>query len=84
MNNKDFIEKFAGVEFNRTTSTFSAFCNIYFPKALQNFADKICKAQRENCRIHVGKHSGGSLKIHRIANQASYAEQPEIEELLTM
>jgi len=47
----------------------------YFSEALQNFADRICKKQRENCANT--QHISVSIYKEQILN----AEQPKIDEL---
>ena len=57
------------------------FINRIFPKALRNFADKICKEQRENC---AKKYTQESLLLESapvFADDITFAEQPKIEEL---
>jgi hypothetical protein len=46
-----------------------------FPAALQNFADKICEAQRELCNNHA--HVGMGYWVEGVLE----ADQPEIDEL---
>jgi len=67
----------------RIKAETQAFYEKYFPEALQNFADKICEQQRENCAIIYAEEvlSGDGLPI--LAYNIINAEQPEIEELLT-
>lgn len=48
-----------------------------FPEALQNFADKICEKQRENCEFQMKQNSIDWAYSRKIIN----AEQPKIEEL---
>ena len=78
---KEFIEKFLPdyeqkrknytKEHNIFSDTFFA-CE-FFPQALQNFSDKLCSKQRENC-----------FKSAEIIDKdvMMSAEQPKIEELL--
>ena len=49
---------------------------LFFPEALQNFADKICEKQRENCL--------GACPVEmdkRYCNDVQNAEQPKIDEI---
>ncbi|MDR0754177.1 MAG: hypothetical protein LBF04_02190 [Prevotellaceae bacterium] len=52
--------------------------NLYFPEALQNFADRICEAQRESCDYEFSK-TDGWIPCYNVIR----AKQPKIEELLT-
>jgi len=57
-----------------------AFIENYFPEALQNFADRICEKQRENC-VNIAsplKYNGiMGVNYDSIRN----AKQPKIEEI---
>ena len=62
------------------------FYEKHFPEALQNFADKICEKQRENCAENtiIEKFKYETLlteKINHIKEVIKNAEQPKIEEL---
>ena len=62
-----------------------SFVEKYFPEALQNFADKICEKQRENCyelsEIDYGSWDGwGDIpKLNK--ESVMRAKQPKIDEL---
>jgi len=81
----------------RIKAETQAFYEKYFPEALQNFADKICERQRENCHNYFKKQYeiglaeiGGEpnipvevINIHLGEELINSVEQPKIEELLT-
>ena len=59
---------------------YNYFSVMYFPEALQNFADKICEKQRENCARAANfqcDYCGREQNINDIKN----SEQPKIEEV---
>jgi hypothetical protein len=51
-----------------------------FPKALQNFADRICYAQRENC-AEAADDWFHNVYGYTFKEMVSNAEMPKIEEL---
>ena len=53
------------------------FISSYFSETLQNFADKICEAQRENCIINCKEANDHLTYLNGINN----AKQPKINEL---
>jgi len=53
------------------------FNSKYFPEALQNYTDRICKEQRENC-IDAWVNTVGA---YYTPNNIKKAKQPKIEEL---
>ena len=58
------------------------FFRRHFSEALQNFVDRICKEQRENCTI-VSKYyvNGVNTTFDNFFKEMRNAEQPKIEEL---
>ena len=85
---QEFIEAFLP-DYKRKKKNFRfkgvSFSDKYFPEALQNFADRICKNQRMLC-FKKTKKAMASLNFPyfegSIYNGTIEAEQPEIE-LLT-
>jgi hypothetical protein len=62
-------------------SDTEAFARVYFSDALQNFADRICEAQRMNC---ANEAQAELADTEPSIDQCSvaYAKQPRINELL--
>ena len=91
---QEFIEAFLP-DYKRKKKNFRfkgvSFSDKYFPEALQNFADRICQKQRENCvdyynNIGIDYKKHWTKDIEPTARQLLFliinAKQPEIE-LLT-
>jgi DNA-binding protein Fis len=101
---KEFLEKFLP-DFNAKELDFTVnelglhfrikvesdkFYEKYFPEAIQNFADKLCEKQRENCYGEVLRYPyeiyDEDMKETNLCEIADIvlhdAEQPEIEELI--
>ena len=53
------------------------FADEYWDEAIQNFADKICQKQRENCAHSLVYDEPRGESQHRILN----AEQPKTEQI---
>ena len=54
----------------------------WFTEALQNFVDKICKAQKQLCSYHATyTHCGRCEHNKELYDAIKNAEQPKIEEL---
>ena len=51
-----------------------------FPEALQNYTDKVCKKQRENCRDNLFMED--PLDWRTATNSILTAKQPKIEEIV--
>ena len=84
---KEFLEKFCEIQkidkkfFGMFNDVHSGLVQLdlfkkYFPEALQNYDDIICKKQRMNCAI-AWKNGQDYDTYNEILN----AEQPKIEEL---
>jgi len=94
---KEFMKNFSKIgneKFLSEDGTEMTGFNIKdFPKALQNFADKICEMQRKNClessdtkEVVAGVHAGGntfsnSYRTVIDAKSIINAPQPKIEKL---
>jgi len=64
----------------------SEFIWEYFPDALQNFADRICKKQRENCIDEIKDYVVAELENWRVievrlGDMQLEFKQPKIDEL---
>ena len=86
---KEFLEKFCEIQkidkkfFGMFNDVHSGLVQLdlfkkYFPEAMQNLADKICKKQRENC-YNAFPDKLGDWLLNR--NLILNAEQPKIEDL---
>ena len=54
------------------------FYDRYFPEALQNYTNIVCKKQRENCIESIPDEE---FRIEDLMMTLYYAEQPKIEDL---
>ena len=73
-------------QFDMPAYTSISFCFQHFPEALQNFADKICDAQRDNCceAFENSRYEWNDFDnddMQESYYQITKAEQPKIEEL---
>jgi hypothetical protein len=80
---KEFMQKFLPdykamnereTIFALKTISDEEFDKLHFPEALQNFADRICYAQRDIC-------FDTETQGYCVPNDVLYAKQPKIEEL---
>ena len=76
----DYDERREIGEWNAETNMFR-FYEYYFPFAIQNFADKICAAQRENCKASYWDVANVGCNIETVFPRILNAGQPKIEEL---
>ena len=83
---KEFIKKFAGCQMHEVEVGDTAFdlYGKFFPEALQNFADKICEKQKEDCVAAAVKSiikNGGKFTYITQRDSIVESPQPKIEEL---
>ena len=57
------------------------FNSKYFPEALQNYTDRICEKQRENCADEYDDYKGKFENWVSFKFNIKKAKQPKIEEL---
>jgi len=81
IDNEELISEIQRMHFSEimTVCLHLSFITNYIPEALQNYTDKVCKKQRENCRDNL--FMSDLLDWRQAGNVILSAEQPKIEEI---
>jgi len=81
---QEFLEKFLPEKYGKWNngigngfSTYSEWAFHFFPEALANYTNRICKKQRENCYEAFCSYKDVTQNTVDILN----AKQPEMEEI---
>ena len=91
IDNEELISEIQRMHFSEimTVCLHLSFITNYIPEALQNYTDKVCKKQRENCINALSYNFGGKVGetcccselLEGCYETVFASEQPKIEDL---